>query len=54
VELKGVLREEVVGSVTRKVVLRVEPSTAHAGELRQAWKGAAVSKPLRVLEDYLT
>jgi len=54
VELKGILREKVVGSVTRKVVLRVEPSTAHAGELRQAWKGAAVSKPLWVLEDYLT
>ncbi len=54
VELKGVLREEVVGSVPGKVVLRVEPSAAHASELRQAWKGAAVSKPLRVLEDRLT
>lgn len=35
-------------------MLRVEPSAAHASELRQAWKGAAVSKPLRVLEDRLT
>jgi len=46
-------RELAGGSVHGKAVMRAEPSAAHVCELRQARKGAAVSGPLRVLEDSL-
>ena len=53
VEPKDALRELAGGSVHGKAVMRVEPSAAHVSEVRQARKGAAVSRPLRVLEDSL-
>ena len=54
VEPKDALRELAGGSVHGKAVMRAEPSAAHVSEFRQARKGAAVSRPLRVLEDSLT
>jgi len=53
VEPNGSLREGARGSDHGCAVLTAEPSAAHAGEPRETRKGAAVSRPLRVLEDPL-
>jgi hypothetical protein len=53
VEPNDTRREWARGSVHGYVVMRAEPSAAHVSEPRQARKGAAVSRPLRVLEDPL-
>jgi len=53
VEPKGFRRGKAWGSVLGQAALKAEPSAAHVGEPREARKGAAVSRSLRVLEDPL-